>query len=376
MPNTAKKLSKIDVELTRHTSGVREIRWLDGKDWKDWKDGKDWEKPSVDELIDIIIPLIPPPIPWKKWERWPKGKDGEKWADGKDGKDLKFSDLTPYQLQILTWPPWNPWEWVARWWTTWQVLAKKSSRNFDTEWINVSGTGAVDSVNWQTGVVVLDADDIDDTSTTNKFVTSADVTKLWNLSGTNTGDQNSIVWITGTKAQFDTACTDGNFLYTGDALPISGGTITGNITLGENTSIALVPAGSADGKYSWTTITGTGGATIAFGDLVTLDKDDSRWELVDISVAAAATGDARWIIGIAVTSSTDGNPITVLLNGTIRADANFPALTIGAAVYASTTGDIVVAQPTTTDHVIRVVWFALTDSEIYFNPSNDFITHT
>lgn len=102
-------------------------------------------------------------------------------------------------------------------------------------------------------------------------------------------------------------------------------------------------------------MTGTGGATIAFGDLVTLDKDDSRWELVDISVAAAATGDARGIIGIAVTSSTDGNPITVLLQGIIRADSNFPTLTIGAAVYASTAGDIVVTQPTTTDYVIKIV---------------------
>lgn len=36
------------------------------------------------------------------------------------------------------------------------------------------------------------------------------------LSGSNTGDQTSIVGITGTKAQFDTAVTDGNFLYVGD----------------------------------------------------------------------------------------------------------------------------------------------------------------
>jgi hypothetical protein len=41
-----------------------------------------------------------------------------------------------------------------------------------------SGGGAVDSVNGQTGVVVLDADDIDDTSTTHKFTTAADITKL------------------------------------------------------------------------------------------------------------------------------------------------------------------------------------------------------
>lgn len=36
-------------------------------------------------------------------------------------------------------------------------------------------------------------------------------------SGTNTGDQTSIVGITGTKAEFDTAVSDGNILYVGDA---------------------------------------------------------------------------------------------------------------------------------------------------------------
>jgi hypothetical protein len=37
------------------------------------------------------------------------------------------------------------------------------------------------------------------------------------VSGTNTGDQTSIVGITGTKAQFNTALTDGNFIFVGDA---------------------------------------------------------------------------------------------------------------------------------------------------------------
>lgn len=279
------------------------------------------------------------------------------------------------------------------------------------------------------------------------------VTGSGTSSGTNTGDQTSIVWISGTMAQFDTACSNWDFVYQSWALwtpaswtltnatwlPIawlvaststaigvwsinlwhaSDTTITrvsagliavewvtlvdvstvqtltnktltsptlttpsafttgGTITLAENTSIALDPAWSADGKYTGITITGTGGATIAFGDLVTLDKDDSRWELVDISVAAAATWDARWLLGMAVTSSTDGAAITVLLLGTIRADANFPALTIGAAVYASTTWDIVVTQPSTTDHVIRIVWHALTADEIMFNPDWARITHT
>ena len=40
------------------------------------------------------------------------------------------------------------------------------------------GGGAVDSVNGQTGVVVLDPDDLDDSSTTNKFITAAELSKL------------------------------------------------------------------------------------------------------------------------------------------------------------------------------------------------------
>lgn len=42
-------------------------------------------------------------------------------------------------------------------------------------------------------------------------------------SGTNTGDQTSIVGITGTKAQFDTAVTDGNIVYVGDVVGVTDG---------------------------------------------------------------------------------------------------------------------------------------------------------
>ena len=47
-----------------------------------------------------------------------------------------------------------------------------------------SGGGAVDSVNGQTGVVVLDADNIDDTTTSNKFATTAELSQI----STNTSD--------------------------------------------------------------------------------------------------------------------------------------------------------------------------------------------
>jgi hypothetical protein len=50
-----------------------------------------------------------------------------------------------------------------------------------------------------------------------EVLTNAQAKTALDLTGTNSGDQTSIVGITGTKAQFDTAVTDGNFMYIGDA---------------------------------------------------------------------------------------------------------------------------------------------------------------
>lgn len=167
-----------------------------------------------------------------------------------------------------------------------------------------------------------------------------------------------------------------NVLTTATGLPLSGGTMTGDVTLGENASIALDPAGSADGKYTGITIAGTAGATLAFGDVIVLDVTASKWLLADANSAASADGDARGLIGMCVLAANDTQATKILLNGVIRADAKFPTLTITAPVYLSeTAGAIVVAQPTTTDVVIRTLGFALTADEIYFNPSSDYITH-
>lgn len=80
----------------------------------------------------------------------------------------------------------------------------------------------IDSLKTLITINTLDADDIDDTNTTNKFVTASDLTVLSNTSGINTGDQTSIVGITGTKSQFNTALTDGTFLFSGDVTSFPG----------------------------------------------------------------------------------------------------------------------------------------------------------
>lgn len=163
-----------------------------------------------------------------------------------------------------------------------------------------------------------------------------------------------------------------------NTLTLSNKSVSGALTLEENSSIALDPAASADGKYTGITRTGTAGAALAFGDLVYLDPTDSRWELADANAAQGADGDSRGVLGICVlAAAADGDSTTILLYGTVRADTAFPAMTVNNQMYVSeTAGDITGTQPTTTDVVIRVVGVALTSDELLFNPSPDFITHT
>ncbi len=166
-----------------------------------------------------------------------------------------------------------------------------------------------------------------------------------------------------------------NILTAATGLPLAGGTMTGNITLGENTSIDLDPSLSADGKYTGKCITGTAGATLAFGDIIYLAAADSRWELTDASAVGTA---GTVLVGICVLAATgDGEPTKILLDGNVRADTAFPTFTVGAPIYISeTAGDVTQTAPTTADAVVRVLGFALTADSMRFVPSSDHITVT
>lgn len=157
-------------------------------------------------------------------------------------------------------------------------------------------------------------------------------------------------------------------------LALAGGTLTGNITFGENTELILDAALSADGKYCGITEDGTLGETVAFGEVVYLKAADSQWYLTDADADATA-GAVK--VGICVLAGVDNGATKILLYGKIRADAKFPALTIAAPVYISTTaGAVQTAQPSGTDDVIRIIGYGNTADELFFNPSNDYITHT
>lgn len=151
-------------------------------------------------------------------------------------------------------------------------------------------------------------------------------------------------------------------------------TLGGDVQFSENVNVLLDSALSADGKWCGISEAGTLGATVAFGELVYLLAADSQWYLTDADADATA-GAVK--IGMCVVAGVDNGATTILLWGKIRADSLFPALTIGAPVYISTTaGAIQTAQPSGVDDVIRIVGYGNTADELFFRPSNDYITHT
>lgn len=151
-------------------------------------------------------------------------------------------------------------------------------------------------------------------------------------------------------------------------------TLGGATQLAESATIRLDASLSADGTYSGIAIAGTAGATLAFGDVIYLAAADSRWELAD---ASAASTSGSVLVGMCVlAAAADGDPTVVLLQGNVRADTAFPALTVSAPVYISeTAGDVTNTAPTTTDSVTRVLGFGLTADSMYFNPSGDYATY-
>lgn len=129
----------------------------------------------------------------------------------------------------------------------------------------------------------------------------------------------------------------------------------------------------ANAAYEGIITAGTAGAALAVGDLCYLQTADSRWELAD----ADAEATAKLMLGICVQAATgDGEATTMLLYGTVRADAAFPTMTVGAPVFVSTTaGDIQTAAPSGTTDIIRIVGYGYTADELFFCPSPDFFEH-
>ena len=117
------------------------------------------------------------------------------------------------------------------------------------------------------------------------------------------------------------------------------------------------------------------GATTSMtqGDLYYFNSS-GNWAQADAD-AASSSGGVLLAIALGTASDTDG----MLLRGTFTMEATAIDGTeaTGDELYVSTTaGHITSAAPTATGDIVRVVGYMLdgTNGQIWFNPSNDFIT--
>jgi len=104
------------------------------------------------------------------------------------------------------------------------------------------------------------------------------------LSGSNSGDQTSIVGITGTKAQFNTACTDGDFLFVGDITQYTDEMVDDRVA-------ALIQNGTG---LSWTYVDGsntlTGNVSLASFSTTNLSEGTNKYYTdgrVDVEIPVA-----------------------------------------------------------------------------------------
>ena len=193
-----------------------------------------------------------------------------------------------------------------------QVLAKASNTDYDTEWVNQSGGGgSVTSVNAQTGAVVLDTDDINDTAT-NRYTSDSDITRLASTSGTNTGDQDLSGYVPTTRT-------------------VNGKALSSNITLNQDD----VGDGTTYKQYSQTEKTKlagiASGATANTGTVTSVSVITANG--VSGSVATSTTTPA---ISLALGAITPSSVNSVVLSGSATPTL---AVTGTVSVSGTNTGD-------------------------------------
>ncbi len=180
-------------------------------------------------------------------------------------------------------------------------------------------TAPVDSVNGQTGVVVLDPDDLDDTSTTNKFTTASDISKLAGIeAGADVTDETNVVSALdgatltdiGTPASGDLVLvqdvSDSNNLKVAQFSTFGGGGGVsdgdkGDITVSSSGTVWTIDAGVVtEAKTSFVT-ENTDGFTITSGSTSERDLSVSG---SDVSVVGSGAATYTYPAGTSTLAST------------------------------------------------------------------------
>jgi hypothetical protein len=172
------------------------------------------------------------------------------------------------------------------------VGATKTKVTYDAKGLVTSGADATTA-------------DIND-STNRRYVTDAQLTVIGNTSGTNTGDQTSIVGISGTKAQFNTACSDGNFLYVGDVTQYTDELAQDAVGAMVDTTLVYTDATPLLSRAAL-----TGAITASSGSNTTSLGSFTKAQLN----GAVSDGDVLFVGDVAVLTDGDKGDITVSASG-------------------------------------------------------------
>jgi hypothetical protein len=120
---------------------------------------------------------------------------------------------------------------------------------------------------------------------------------------------------------------------------------------------------TSDGEYFGETITLGGNGTVE-NLYVWNDASSGNWQLADANSASTSAGLLGWNV-------SSGNEY--LIRGYIKNTSW--AWTTGAILYISTTGGAIAAiTSSNSGDIVRIVGFALSSDEIFFDPSQDWIT--
>lgn len=247
---------------------------------------------------------------------------------------------------------------------------------------------------------VFDMDNMEQ-GTTNKFLSSAELTVVQNTSGVNTGDQDATdfdindltdstnlrtTWsgkqdalgftpedVANKRTSFQVTPDDSHYpseKLVKDSLdakaPLASPTFTGTVTLADNTRIDLTLPTADTYVTGNTTDSFASGYSSAIGDLVFFGSG-GKWLESDADAVATCKG----LIGIALEAKSDTEAMKVALPGSfVRLDSwNW---TVGATLYAGETlGAVQETIPTGADAIIRVIGFAVSADVIFFMPSSD-----
>lgn len=198
----------------------------------------------------------------------------------------------------------------------------------------------VDSVNTQTGAVVLDADDISDAATTNKFTTAADITKLSliedNADVTNTASVTAAGALMDSEVDADIKTLS---LPASTTISTFGASLVDDADAATARSTLGVDAAGTDNSTN-VTLAGTGTYISIAGQVITVDPITES-DISDLGTYLTAESDTLDTVTGRGATTTNGVTVgSIAINGEIVEDVYINSSVTGSLTLDPANGTI------------------------------------